>query len=106
MEGPVARRGGHGLLQGSPERSGPGTGSGTGAPGRAVEPGVGGVKKSLQHLASAPGERREVMRQLAECYPVQVICRVWEVPRSTFYYQSQAADEPELRTALQRLAGE
>ena len=46
------------------------------------------------------------MQQLAESYPVQVICRVWEVPRSTFYYQSQATEEPELRAALQRLAGE
>lgn len=45
------------------------------------------------------------MRQLAEHYPVQVICRVWETPRSSYYYQSQAADEHELRTALQRLAG-
>ncbi len=46
------------------------------------------------------------MRQLAERYPVQVICRVWEVPRSTFYYRSQAADESELRSVLQRLAGQ
>jgi putative transposase len=46
------------------------------------------------------------MQQLAESYPVQIICRVWEVPRSTFYYRSQAADEPELRAALRRLAGE
>lgn len=46
------------------------------------------------------------MQQLAESYPVQVICQVWEMPRSTYYYQSQASDEHELRTALQRLAGE
>jgi hypothetical protein len=45
------------------------------------------------------------MRQLAERYPVQVICRVWETPRSSYYYQSQANEEHELRTALQRLAG-
>jgi putative transposase len=45
------------------------------------------------------------MRHLAESYPVQVICRVWETPRSTYYYQSQASDEHELRTALQGLAG-
>ncbi len=45
------------------------------------------------------------MRQLAESYPVQVICRVWETPRSTYYYRSQAADDQELRAALQRLAG-
>ena len=46
------------------------------------------------------------MQQLAESYPVQVICRVWEMPRSTYYYRSQASDEHELRTALQRVAGE
>ena len=45
------------------------------------------------------------MRQLAESYPVQVICRVWETPRSTYYYRSQASDDQELRVALQRLAG-
>jgi putative transposase len=45
------------------------------------------------------------MQQLAESYPVQVICRVWETPRSTYYYRSQAADEHERRSALQRLAG-
>ena len=36
---------------------------------------------------------------------MQVICRVWETPRSSYYYQSQAREEHELRTALQRLAG-
>lgn len=46
------------------------------------------------------------MWQLAENYPVQVVCRVWEVPRSTSYYRSQAADESELRAAVQRLAGQ
>jgi len=37
---------------------------------------------------------------------VQVICRVWQTPRSSYYYHSQAADEHELRAALQRVAGE
>jgi putative transposase len=46
------------------------------------------------------------MQQLAESYPVQVICQVWEMPRSTYYYRSQASEEHELHTALQRLAGE
>jgi putative transposase len=45
------------------------------------------------------------MRQLAESYPVQVICRVWETSRRTYYYRCQAADDQELRAALQRLAG-
>ena len=46
------------------------------------------------------------MRVLAESYPIQVICQVWQMPRSTYYYQSQASEEHELRAALQRLAGE
>lgn len=46
------------------------------------------------------------MQQLAERYPVQVICRVWETPRSTYYYHSHATDEHELRAALQRVAGQ
>ncbi len=46
------------------------------------------------------------MRQLTERYPIQVICRVWETPRSSYYYQSQAREEHELCAALQRLAGE
>jgi len=36
------------------------------------------------------------MQQLAESYPVQVVCQVWEVPCSIYYYRSQATDEPEL----------
>src|SRR5215472_12227328 len=67
---------------------------------------VGGGKKSLQSLAGSSLQRREVMKQLAESYPVQVMCRVWEMPRSTYYYRSQAREEHELRTTLQRLAGE
>src|SRR5205823_2195681 len=63
-------------------------------------------QKNLQHLAVPLEQRREVMEQLAERYPVQVMCRVWETPRSSYYYQSQARDQHELRTALQRLAGE
>ncbi len=45
------------------------------------------------------------MQELAESYLVQVICQVWQTPRSSYYYQSQAKEEPELRAALQRLAG-
>lgn len=45
------------------------------------------------------------MQELAESSAVQVICQVWQTPRSSYYYQSQAKEEPELRAALQRLAG-
>jgi putative transposase len=46
------------------------------------------------------------MRRLAESYPVQVVCWVWEMPRSTSYYHTQASDEQELQAALQRLSGQ
>lgn len=62
-------------------------------------------QKSLQSLGGASEQRREVMQQLAESYVVQVICRVWQKTRSTYYYRSQASDEHELRVALHRLAG-
>lgn len=45
------------------------------------------------------------MQELAENYAVQVICRVWQTPRSSYYYHSQAEEELELRATLQRLAG-
>src|SRR5690349_20510531 len=106
MESPVSGKGCHGLCQRSPELSCRGACGGIRTLGWAFDPRVGGVKKSLQSLAVPLEQRREVMQQLAERYPVQVICRVWETPRSSYYYQSQASDEHELRTALQRLAGE
>ncbi len=43
--------------------------------------------------------------ELAEYYRVQVICRLWQTPRSSYYYQSQADEKLELHAALQRLAG-
>src|SRR5262249_87485 len=63
-------------------------------------------QKSLQSLKGSSLERQEVMEQLAENHPVLVICRVWDMARSTYYYRSQARDEHELRTARPRLAGE
>ncbi len=44
------------------------------------------------------------MHQLAETYPVQQICAVWNMPRSTYYYQARRQDDAELVAALQRLA--
>jgi hypothetical protein len=72
----------------------------TGAFGQAADAGIGGGKKSLQDVGGLPQQRREVMRQLAEHYPVQVIYRVWETSRSTYYSQSQAFDESDLRVSF------
>jgi hypothetical protein len=43
---------------------------------------------------------------LAENYPVRVVCRTLGYPVSSYYYRSEAANESELKIALQRLAGE
>ena len=45
---------------------------------------------------------------LAMTYPIRLVCRLLDVPRSTVYYAAQApdADEAMLKTALLDLAGE
>lgn len=45
-----------------------------------------------------------MIQQLAETYPVQMICELWGVPRSTFYYRPKPKADPALRAALERLA--
>jgi putative transposase len=44
------------------------------------------------------------MHQLAQTYPVRVVCAVWGCARSTFYYQPKAQRPTEIGAALQRLA--
>lgn len=39
----------------------------------------------------------------AEGYPVEVGCRVMDLPRSSFYYRSQASEEDVLRTAVETI---
>ena len=39
-------------------------------------------------------------------YPVSVICRVLEVPRSTVYYEAKPKDEQALREAIAAIAGQ
>jgi putative transposase len=43
---------------------------------------------------------------LADDYPLTVVCRVLELPRSTLYYQSVVRDEGDLRLALETAAQE
>jgi putative transposase len=44
--------------------------------------------------------------RLREDYPVKDICDVLACSRSSIYYQSQSQDEADLRTAIERLAGQ
>ncbi len=39
-------------------------------------------------------------------YPLTPLCRLLELPRSSYYYQPLEADESELRTAIEAVAGE
>ena len=42
--------------------------------------------------------------KLAETYPIQVICEALDLPRSTYYYQTQAEDDQQVRTAIEEVA--
>jgi len=47
-----------------------------------------------------------VTAQLAETYPVSVICSVLDYARSSYYYPRQAPTVPELEAAVRELAGQ
>jgi len=47
-----------------------------------------------------------VIQMLGAAYPITVLCRVLDLPRSTQYYQSIGRDEAELRQALEAAAQE
>ena len=42
--------------------------------------------------------------KLAETYPIQVICEALDLPRSTYYYHTQAEDDQQVRTAIEEVA--
>lgn len=44
-------------------------------------------------------------RQLAQAYPVQVVCQTLGCPRSSYYYRGQPRDEAALQAALKQAAG-
>ena len=47
-----------------------------------------------------------MIEQLAPEYPVQVLCDVLDLPRSTYYYVQRPRDDVALKVALQRVAEE
>jgi transposase InsO family protein len=47
-----------------------------------------------------------VIDQLAAQYPVQVMCDVLDLPRSSYYYQPHPRDDEALKVALQRVGEE
>ena len=42
--------------------------------------------------------------KLAETYPIQVICEALDLPRSTYYYHTQAEDDQQVRLAIEEVA--
>ena len=51
-------------------------------------------------------ERRRLAGQLAEAYPVRLVCQVLAVAASSFYYQPSPRDDSALRAAIAELAGQ
>jgi len=47
-----------------------------------------------------------VARELAEAYPVTLVCQVLAVPRSSYYYRLVKRDERDLKVAIEELAGQ
>ena len=47
-----------------------------------------------------------VVSDLAEAYPVTMLCEVLSLPRSSYYYQPVARDERDLKAAIEELAGQ
>lgn len=45
------------------------------------------------------------MKQLADRYPVTLICAVLDYPRSSYYYRPRPPDDAALQTAIQEVAG-
>src|SRR5262249_24082040 len=78
-----------------------------GATPRPANAGIGDPKKSLQAATWLRGQKREVVMSLIEQYPIRLVCRLLDFPRSLLYRTPAAADdEADLRAALLRLAGE
>ena len=51
-------------------------------------------------------ERRLMAGQLAEAYPVRLVCQVLEVAASSFYYRPSPRDDSALQAAIRTLAGQ
>ena len=65
------------------------------------------LKKSIAAADWPLEQRRQVVMKLADTYPIRVICRLLDVPRSSVYYHAQPAiDDAMLKTALLDLAAE
>jgi transposase InsO family protein len=52
-------------------------------------------------------QKREVANTMtAEGYPITSVCELLDLPRSTYYYQPEQADEMELKAAIEDLVGQ
>ena len=65
---------------------------------------VAASKKSLQSAPPSLTQRRAVINELREKFPVRLLCRVLTVPPSSFYYQPRMGDDLELREQIEHIA--
>jgi len=70
-----------------------------------LDNGVGGGKKSRQHLEISVEQKRETAMILTEEYPISLVCEVLELPRSSYYYTKLEKQETEIKKDIERLAG-
>lgn len=60
-------------------------------------------QKSLAQLELTAKQKRTLAAELATAYPVRLVCQVLELPRSTFYYDVQVANDEELKAAIEEV---
>jgi putative transposase len=61
-------------------------------------------KKSLTACALSEQQKRELIAMLAQDYPINMLCTVLDLPRSSYYYCAAGRAEAELKAALERAA--
>jgi transposase InsO family protein len=57
-------------------------------------------------VALSLDQKRRVTTQLAEHYPVKLICQTLDYPRSAYYYAPRPRDESEAKAAIAEVAGQ
>ena len=64
------------------------------------------LKKASSRLSLTLDEKREMMLLLREHYPMNKLCEVLGVPRSSAYYEPRPGEDRPLRDALIEVAGQ
>ena len=78
----------------------------TGAGAGSHDPGERALKKSLEQAGLTLDEKREMMLLLREQFPINMLCEVLGVPRSSAYYEPRPDEDRPLLDALIEVAGQ